>query len=131
MNEILRITSTIPRIAKKYLKVILESKNELIEFITDYYPQHQNIMLSVAEYRAKKMEKRRFTYSQFLLLYRENELKALSKLFLFPINEEQFKRYLILPIQEGQFTLKELYEKQQKNPILNPILIAKYIRMEN
>lgn len=131
MNEILRITSTIPRIAKKYLKVILESQNELIEFITDYYPQHQNVMLSVAEYRAKKMEERTLTYSQFLLLYRENELKGLSKLFLYPINEQLFKRYLILPIEEGQFTLKQVYEKQQKNPLLNPILVAKYIRMEN
>jgi hypothetical protein len=130
LTNLLKETSLIPAIAKRYLKVIIESKEELILFIEQYKPKHSNIMGAVGDFRLMKLKARQFTIDEFVDLYAEDCMYAIQKLFLYPPHES-FDRYIINPIADGEFYLSDLYNFHMENLNMNPILAGKILKQKS
>lgn len=117
-------TAQLPAIAKKHLKAIVESKDELINFLTSYKPNYKNVMKAIAEYRMDKLSNRTFTIDEFTKLYEEDCYKAIQKLFLYPYGDS-VERYVINQIESKVFSLESLYDFHIHNLTVNPILAGK------
>ncbi len=130
MIDLLKETSLIPKIAKRYLKVIVESKNDLILFFEEYKHKNENIMGAIGDFRMKKLKERTFTIDEFVEAYAEDCMFAIQKLFLYPPHES-FDRYIIIPIADGEFYLSDLYNFHMENLNMNPILAGKILKQKS
>jgi hypothetical protein len=130
LTNLLKETSLIPAIAKRYLKVIIESKDELIFFIEHFKPKHTNIMGAIGDFRLMKLKERQFTIEEFIDMYAEDCMFAIQKLFLYP-SHESFDRYIINPIADGEFYLSDLYNFHMENLNMNPILVGKILKQKS
>jgi hypothetical protein len=122
--DLLKETSCLPSYAKRYLNIIIETQHDLVLFIEHYLNRYKNIMISIAEFRSDKMESRTFTFDDFQNEFENNRTKAIEKLFLYP-HSRTVERVLVIPLLKGKFTLEQLYNFQQENPLLNSILAGK------
>ena len=124
LHKILKETSCLPSYTKKYLKIIIESQNDLALFIEHYLYKNNNIMFSIAEFRLYKLNNRSFTFEEFQKEFESNRTRAVEKLFLYP-HCRSVERSLIIPLLKGKFTLNQLYNFQKENALLNSILAGK------
>lgn len=113
------------KIAHEYLKAIIETEKEKQLFYKHYKPNYQNIMIAIAEFRLDKIRNStKISYAEFEKQFNENKGMAIEKFFLYPYHSS-FEREIIEPIQQGKFTLKELYQFRNEFPLFNPILVGK------
>ena len=117
-------TSQLPAIAKKHLKAIVESKEELITFLENFKPNYKNIMKAIAEFRMMKLTNRTLTIDDFKLLYEKDCFKAIQTLFLYPYGDS-VERYVINQLDAGNYSLEQLYNFHQENLTMNPVLAGK------
>lgn len=121
---LLKEASQFPSVAKKYLKAICETNDELLVFLKQYKPYHKNIMIAIAEFRIFKLNERKYTLNNFVADFEINPQVAIQKLFLYPM-DNSFVRYILKPLENEAFYLIDLYNIHKENFILNPILATK------
>jgi hypothetical protein len=122
--DLLKETSCLPSYAKRYLKIIIETQNDLALFIEHYLNKYKNVMISIAEFRLDKLGSRIFTFDDFQKEFENNQIKSIEKLFLYP-HSRAVERTLIIPFLKEEFTLEQIYHFQKENPLLNSILAGK------
>jgi hypothetical protein len=130
LTDLLKETSLIPKIAKRYLKVIVESKDDLILFIEQYKHKNESLMGAIGDFRMMKLKQRTFTIEEFVEAYADDCMYAIQKLFLYPPHES-FDRYIINPIADGEFYLSDLFNFHMENLNMNPILAGKILKQKS
>lgn len=119
-------TSQLPAVAKKYLKAIVESKEELIYFLEQIKPKHKNLMKAIAEQRFIKLQKRNYTLEDFIYDYEQDCVMAIQILFLYPYSDS-VERYTIKQLEDKTFSLTQLYDFHKKHLNFNPVLTGKML----
>jgi hypothetical protein len=124
--DLLKDTACLPSYAKRYLRILIETPDDLVMFIDKYLYKNKNVMVSVAEFRSFKFENRNYSFEDFQKDFEHHRTKAIEKLFLHPHSRTN-ERVLIIPLLKRKFTLRQVYDFQKENPMLNSVLAGKIL----
>ena len=99
----------------RFLWSVVTSSEEYDFFLKNYWqPQQGREFFSILNYRQSKLQKRNFTFKNFLQMYEVDKELALEKLFLHPIEGSEL---LEEKINYRKITLEELYKKHTNEPL--------------